>query len=76
MEGAGEGTARLGSKPSVGSEGVSGANPSALTPPEMQNAHIPAGHSIKAFLGEQNIISLREGRLVWLFMLPFVVGNW
>lgn len=48
----------------MGSEAVSGANPQALAPPELLNTLAPAGRSIKAFLGEQNIISLREGRLV------------
>lgn len=70
------GAARLGRKPSVGSEGVSGANPHAPAPPEVPNALSPAGCSIKAFIGEQNIISLAEDTLLWLFMPLFVVGNW
>lgn len=58
------GAVRLGRKPSVGSEGVPGANPQTPAPPEVPNALSPAGCSIKAFLGEQNIISLAEGRLL------------
>jgi len=54
----------LGRKPNVGGERVSGANPRALAPPETLNTLAPAGCSIKVFLGEQNIISFREGRLI------------